>query len=216
MKKEIIISAAVDGRDKYSEIVKGLEGSIVDAGWRGDVEIYKSFPDWVIPHKSIPYAFKYQFIRRKLHDGYEKIIWLDSTMRLMPGKNILDLLLDDDGDGVIGFDNIGHPLEFYINDTAIKNIGPFDISTKQLWGGALIFDFETDTAFEVLDEIIDQIMLGSFNDDNTDRPNFRGHRHDQAVLSAILDQMGIDLLPYGVIAAPKDVTDKTVIIYGDK
>lgn len=214
MKKEIIISAAVDGREKYSEIVKELEQSIIDSGWRGDVDIYKSFPDWIIPHKSIPYAFKYQFIRRKVHQGYKKIIWLDSTMRLVPGKYILDLLLDD-GEGVVGFDNIGHPLEFYINDTAIDNIGPFNKSAKQLWGGALIFDFETDTAFEVLNEIIDQIVLGSFNDDNTARPGFKGHRHDQAVLSAIFNQMGIELLPYGIIAAPKDVTEDTYIIYGD-
>jgi hypothetical protein len=224
MKKEIIISAAVDGREKYSEIVHGLEKSIIDAGWEGDVEIYRSFPDWIIPHKVIPYSFKYQLILKKLNDGYSKVYWLDSTMRLVTDKNLSDIWKETHYAMVV-FDNIGHKLINYINDTAIKNIclEAYDItfrdpleSIKQIWGGAIFFDFNYDYAVEFLNHILNQMLVGSFNEDGTNRLNFIQHRHDQATISGLCHLYDVPILPYGYIAAPKDVTDKTFIIYGDR
>lgn len=212
--KDLIISLAVDGRESYSNFVLGLEKSITDFNWQGDVRIYKEFPDYCTPHSEVPYQFKYDLVKKALFDGYSRIWWLDSTMRL--NGNISDLFLMTDG--VVLFDNIGHPLYKYISDAAVDNIGiPKNKlkEVKQTWGGAIGLDFNTKKAEFFFGEILQQIRLGSFLESNSDRDGFVAHRHDQAVLSGLAYMNDIKLLPYGVIASKKDATEKTLIIYGE-
>jgi hypothetical protein len=212
---DLIVSMAVDGREKYSELVKELEKSIVDSNWNGDVRIYKEFPIWCTPHSEVPYKFKYDIIERAYTDGYDRIFWLDSTMRLIYGRNISDLLSQSKC-GVVAFDNLGHNLVHYINDTAVEYLGLKELEgLRQCWGGALFFDFNETEAKELFFSVLEASTSGAFNDDNTKRIGFYGHRHDQAVVSGYLYLFDIPMLDYGVIAAPKDVTDKTYIIYGD-
>jgi hypothetical protein len=42
-----------------------------------------------------------------------------------------------------------------------------------------------------------------FKDGESKRPGFVAHRHDQAVLSVLLYDFGIDLLPYGLVVHPE-------------
>lgn len=211
--KDLIISLAVDGREKYSERIVGLEKSLVN--WTGDVRIYTEFPDWCTPHQVTPYAFKYDFIKRAVNDGYRRVFWLDSIMRLIQGKNI-STLLDESATGMVAFHNLGHDLEKYINNTAIKNMYIEHLAgIMQTWGGALFFDFNRPIPTLLFEHIEEQILLGSFNDDDTERENFIAHRHDQAVISWLLHKFKVPLLPYGIIAAKKDLTDKTFVQYGD-
>lgn len=205
---DLIISAAVDGREEYTNKVKGLEGSLIH--WKGDVRIYKDkFPDWCTPHDHIPYAFKYDMIQMAINDGYEKIFWLDSSMRLLKDISTLN------NSTVTAFHNLGHDLLPYINDTAIKNLNANIGTTKQIWGGAIFFNFQSSVTKKIFNEIKIQIASGSFNDDLTNREGFISHRHDQAVLSWILHKHKVKLLPYGVLASKAHVTDKTYIQYGD-
>lgn len=211
--KDLIICLAVNGRENYQEKLMRLEESLFD--WQGDIRIFRNYPEGCRTQQEVPYAFKYDLINQARQDGYTRIFWLDSIMRLIAGKNI-SKLLDEAEHGIVAFHNLGHDLEKYINDTAIKNLGIESLEgIKQTWGGALAFDFTKDTACYVFDEIIKHIELGSFNNDNTQRENFIAHRHDQAVISYLLHTYGVKLLPYGVIAAKKDVTNETYIIYGD-
>lgn len=211
--KDLIICLAVNGRENYAERLKGLEKSL--SSWEGDVRIYKEFPEWCRPHSEIPYAFKYDLIQRAIDDGYKRIFWLDSIMRLIPGKNISQLL-DESPKGIIAFHNLGHDLEKYINNTAIRNLGIESLEgLKQTWGGAVFFDFSKDTAMYVFKDLMGEIKKGSFNDDNTQRENFIAHRHDQAVLSYLLYAYAVELLPYGIIAAKNDLTENTYVQYGD-
>lgn len=211
--KDLIISLAVDGRECYSDFVTGLEKSIVDFNWQGDVRIYKEFPKWCTPHLEVPYKFKYDLINEAIDDGYKKIWWLDSTMRL--GGDINNLW--GMADGVVLFDNIGHPLYKYISDKAVSNLGISESleNILQTWGGAVGFDFNTKVAETFFANISQQIELGSFVEGKSDREGFISHRHDQAVLSGLAYLNGVNLLPYGVIAAKKDATSETIIIYGD-
>lgn len=211
--KDLIISLSVDGRERYSERVKGLEESI-SKHWDGDVRIYKEFPEWCTHHKEIPYAFKYDLMQRALGDGYTRLLWMDSSMRLL--KNPKCLL--DNSTGIVAFDNLGHPLEHWINDTALSNLGITveDLKgVKQIWGGLTMWDFNTELANEVLTELMEQIALGSFMKDGTNRPGFKDHREDQAVLSWLLHKRSVDLLPYGVVAAKQHITNETVVQYAD-
>lgn len=217
--KDLIISLAADGRERYSQKVLKLEESIKD-NWKGDVRIYKSFPSWCTLHSMVPYKFKYDLIERAKDEGYKRIYWLDSTMRLIKGKNIVHLL-DQSKHGIVAFDNLGHPLKNYINDTAIKNLNISELDgVKQTWGGCVFWDFSKEMARLLFNSVMMQAMIGSFNEDDTatitlDRDEFIAHRHDQAVLSWLFHSAGIPLLDYGIIAAKKDVTDKTYIQYGD-
>jgi hypothetical protein len=216
MKKDLILSLAVDGRERYSEVVKGLEKSIIDANWEGDVRIYKEWPEWVTPHNEFPYYFKYDLINHAILEGYSRIYWLDAVMRLIPGKSITDLLKKS-YNGITAFHNLGHDLLPFINDTAIKNLGnPNLLDVHQCWGGAIFWDFNKPLHTNlIMDHLREQKELGSFGEDHTVREGFKAHRHDQALLSYFLLYYNIPLLPYGVIAAAKDVTDQTYIQYGD-
>lgn len=216
--KDLIICLAVNSRDNYVERLKGLEASLI--GWHGDVRIYKEFPDGCRHQSEVPYAFKYDLILMARKDGYKRIFWLDSVMRLVPFQNI-SFLLDESRHGIVAFDNLGHPLEKWINDTAIRNLEIKNLKgIKQCWGGALFFDFNKETAINVFREIMRQITIGSFNEDNTARENFNAHRHDQAVVSGLLNAYGVELLPYGKIvsaehARTKEYGNDYYIIYGD-
>lgn len=214
--RDLIISLAVDGREPYSQRVVGLERSLT-GNWKGDVRVYKSYPSWCTRHSVIPYKFKFDLIQKAVDDGYKRIFWLDSTMRILHGKNISDLL-DNSVDGVVAFHNLGHPLKAYINDTAMDNLGITEDQlegVKQIWGGCIFWDFNKETARSIFAETVEQISLGSFNDDKTNRRTFIAHRHDQAVLSWLLHKNNVELLDYGVIAAKNHLIDKTYIQYSD-
>lgn len=211
--KDLIITLAVDGREKYTEKLKGLIKTLIH--WDGDIRVYKEFPSWCTPHNQIPYAFKYDLIKKAIADGYKRIFWLDSSIRLVPGKNISQLL-DEAPMGIVAFHNLGHDLEPYINDTAINNLRIEKLAgVKQTWGGCVFYDFNKEFPNYVLGEVFRQIERGSFNDDATARHGFIGHRHDQAVLSWLFHTNEMPLLDYGVIAAKKDITEETFVQYGD-
>lgn len=216
--KPLIISIGVDGREKYSEKILKLEESL--KYWKGDIEIYKSFPEWCTNHYVVPYAFKYDLIKDAIKRGYRKIFWLDSSMRLIEERSIADLL-EQSKTGVVAFDNLGHLLANYINDTAIKNLGiETTEGVKQIWGGCTFWDFDKELPNIILSEIFEQISKGSFNNDNTRRENFVAHRHDQAVLSVLLHNHNVELLPYGTLvsaehARTKEYGNNYYFIYGD-
>lgn len=216
--KPLIISIGVDGREAYSQIIKGLEESL--KYWDGDAEIHNSFPDWCLSHKVVPYAFKYDLIRNAYRRGYRQIYWLDSSMILVEGKDITDLLSQSES-GIVAFDNLGHPLQKWINDTAIKNLKVENLEgIKQIWGGCTFWDFDKELPHLILSEVYDHINMGSFNNDNTSRENFIAHRNDQSVLSVLLHNHNIELLPYGTLvsaehARTKEYGNNYYFIYGD-
>lgn len=214
--KPLIISLSVDGRERYSEKVKGLEQSLIPFKDEFDVRIYKEFPDWVTPHSEVPYKFKYDLIKKAVGDGWKKIFWFDSSMRVL--KNPFGLLNNSEN-GVVAFHNIGHNLyPRYLSDVAETNLSiyPNDITkVESTWGGALGFDFNMSLPYWLMVELTRQIDLKSFDELGSKRDGFLNHRHDQSCLSVLFDYAKVPLLPYGVIAAKKHVTEQTYIQYGD-
>lgn len=206
-----LITLAIDGREKYTEKLSGLEASLQH--WPYDTRIYKSYPDYCTPHGVIPYKFKFDLIQQARNDGYNRIVWLDSSLRLL--QDPIALFGEE---GVFMFDNLGHPLWKYISDRALQNLALTESQLKhipQTWGGALGFDFTRDKAGEIFAEIVRQSTMGSFEEGRSKRQGFVSHRHDQSVISGVLWKAGYKLLPYGLIAAKSDVTEKTYIQYGD-
>lgn len=211
--KPLIISLAINGRDNYIEKQKKLIDTLHLAG-DCDTWILNEYPEGVTPHSEIPYKFKYDLILQAYENGYKKIFWLDSTMRLV--KNPFELL-ELSKDGIVAFDNVGHPLYKYITDLAVENLDCSEYlnNIKNTWGGALGFDFDKLSALQVLSDIIKQSEIGSFNNGTSTRDGFVAARHDQSVNSVIFHDYGIDILDYGFIAAKKHLTNNTYIQYGD-
>ena len=99
--KDVICSFSSKGRDDYNRLLLRLIDSCLEH-WKGDlliyspdhdlseyrgVKIHKGWPDPVgiksYTHQEMPYQFKTALIQKAVELGYERIIWLDSSMQVI-------------------------------------------------------------------------------------------------------------------------------------
>ncbi len=217
MKKDCLVSFSSNGREDYNKgLLRLLDSSIEH--WKGDYLIYstdheldeykgikinkglpapkeiKSFS-----HAEMPYQFKIALIQQAKEMGYERIVWLDSSMVIK--KDITDLFSDT---GISVFHNLGHPLWKYMSDSALAKLGLLEAALydiEQIWGGALFFDFRKKNAIAVFEKIKEFSVNGSFSNGGSSRLGFIAHRHDQAVMSVLVHGK-CDMYPYGTIVCP--------------
>jgi len=196
----MILSYASKGREDYPAMLKRLQESL-DKNYTGEYYLHDQTTMGDIPqpnlfeckrHSEIPYQFKYGLIQYFRERGHKRIIWLDSSFTIT--KDPFELL-----DGVMAFDNLGHPLPNYIADHAVANLGNPDINIPQTWGGAIGFDFNLEWVCNLFSEIVHHSLIGSFNEGSSSRPGFIAHRHDQAVMSVLFHKHRVPLIPYGKI-----------------
>lgn len=227
--KDVIVSFSTKGRENYNGMLLRLIDSCIEH-WKGDlliyspdhelseykgVKIHKGWPDPVgiksYTHAEMPYQFKTALIQKAIELGYERIIWLDSSMQLK--KDLTPLFRD----GITTFENLGHPTYKYLSDEAeamLKrkgflpaNIGyyPPDELEKipQIWGGAfaLNFSIKNSGVFEFFEDLKEFSVNGSFKNGGSVRGGFIAHRHDQSVMSVLVYGKS-RMLPYGQILCP--------------
>lgn len=182
-----------------------------------DVQIHHSWPDpegiQSFTHKDMPYQFKVALIQKAIELGYQRIIWLDSSMQL---KKDLTPLLDNSKTGVVTFHNLGHPVYRYLSDEAMNLLGVDDdflLDKPQIWGGAFMLDLTKRFASNFFNILRHYSVNGSFKNGTSKREGFVAHRHDQAVMSVLLSlellidntvygYTDSDMLPYGQILCP--------------
>lgn len=229
--KDVIVSFATKGRENYCGMLLRLIDSCKQH-WPGDLLIYSPDHDlneykgvtihkkWPDPegiksytHAEMPYQFKTALIQKAIELGYERIIWLDSSMQL---KKDLTPLLNNSKTGVVTFHNLGHPVYKYLSDEALEMLDVSEESINdidQIWGGAFMLDFTkpyTHRFFTVLKAFS---VNGSFKNGTSKRAGFIAHRHDQSVMSVLLSKGLLmvtyywrydysDMLPYGQILCP--------------
>lgn len=225
--KDVICSFASGGRENYNGMLLRLIDSVKEH-WNGDMLVYS--PDhWMTEYKGIkinkgwpkpkgiqsfthaemPYQFKTALIQEAIEKGYERIIWLDSSMQLK--KDLKPLF--NGINGLTFFENLGHPTWKYLSDEAFYMLerdgyfGPLpefsDLkSTKQVWGGAFAIDTNQIAANSFFNNLKEYSLNGSFKDSSSTRPGFITHRHDQAVMSVLLNEWEHTLLAYGQILCP--------------
>jgi hypothetical protein len=142
----------------------------------------------------VPYFFKFTMIQTAREQGYTEIYWIDSSIILH--KDITGL-----ASPIMAFYNLGHPLSKYISDEAVANLNciTYLSDIKQIWGGAIGFDFNQPITLVIYNKILEQAQMGSFNEGISTRKDFVAHRHDQAVMSVLFHDHKIHLLPYGKI-----------------
>jgi hypothetical protein len=220
--KDVIVSFANKGRDDYNRLLLRLIDSCKEH-WKGDLLIYSPDHDlwmyrdvpihhsWPDPegiqsftHKDMPYQFKTALIQKAIELGYERIIWLDSSMQL---KKDLTPLFDETG--LTFFENLGHPTWKYLSDYAANKIYQHDRYEEhlkkipQIWGGAFALDITKEGAKLFFEDLKRHSLDGSFLNYGSTREGFIAHRHDQAVMSVLLYLWRKYLmLPYGQILCP--------------
>lgn len=220
--KDVIVSFASKGREPYNQYLLRLIDSCIDH-WRGDVLVYSPDHDletyrgvtihkgWPQPkgvqsftHAEMPYQFKTALIQEAHEKGYERVIWLDSSMVL---KKDLTPLFDMDARGIFTFENLGHPTWKYLSDSAEEMLTRDGYihqnlyKIPQIWGGAFGIDFTKPGVYATFSELCKYSVNGSFKDGQSKRPGFIAHRHDQAVMS-LLFYNHAKMLPYGQILCP--------------
>jgi hypothetical protein len=225
--KDCLVSFSSKGRENYNKGLLRLIDSALKY-WKGDILVYspdhwleeykgitihKGLPDpqgiVSMPHSDMPYQFKTALIQKAIEMGYERVAWLDSSMVL--NKDITPLF---GSTGVGVFHNLGHDLYKYISDEAFMALGITDeqlMNIKQIWGGAFFLDFTKQNACQVFECIKEFSLNGSFREGTSSRQGFKAHRHDQAVMSALVHEK-CDMYPYGkIVCPPHDTTHE----YGD-
>lgn len=216
-----IISFASKGREDYN---KALERSIKEARkyYSGDMIYYsldqgnKEIEDVFInsglpqncpTHQEVPYAFKPYLFKEAFDKGYEQVIWIDSTIVI--NRDLEPIFKAAKNRGVVAFHNLGHNLEAWISDKAIKNTG-IDIKEDpyQIMACVVAFDISNPIGKKIFNEWFKLAQDNeSFQNNPGSSPKFKAHRHDQACLSALLWKEQIKLLPYGPLCyTPHDQT----------
>jgi hypothetical protein len=154
-------------------------------------------------HADMPYQFKPFAVWEAYEEGYNQVLWCDSTMRII--KNPEPLWNQCKELGVLAWDNEGHPLRNWISDYAVKQLGSPDISNmKQIMACCIMFDFTNPKTLPLVEDWIDGSLNNSFHPttNGSSREGFKDNRHDQAYLSALLYKYDIPIQPYGGLAYP--------------
>lgn len=215
MSKPLIISFASKGREDYHKMSENLYRSVKEHwkydylfytmdGNRDEFEGMKLTQITELPqpstwqcntHDVTPYQFKYGLIDHAREMGYDKIIWLDSSISLAkcPLK-----LLEQSNKGIMAFHNLGHETEDYISRECIKIMKSdlYEVGRSiQTWGGCIGFDFTKESAKQIFNDIVIWSKNGAFNNDASSQ----AHRHDQSVMSILFNRYGVQLYNYGHI-----------------
>ena len=223
--KKIVVNVATYGREDYPQAQDRLIYNFTENSWDGDYMMFSDKPrlhekqvmindiigSGIRPNSEVPYAFKPDSMRKAALAGYTKIMWCDSTIMML--KNLDPLFEIAAERGVVAFHNLGHDLNDYISDYAADQLGILDklkrkISISQIMACCIIFDLDNDKGNEIFTSWFDSSYhKGMFENSESWRPEFKAHRHDQAILSGLLYQHDIELCRYGMLVyEPHDRT----------
>lgn len=140
------------------------------------------------PHTVIPYKFKPAAIDKAKSLGYDLVIWADSPVHVIkPLDQAFDYLEENK---YFFFDNIGHSLGMWTNDKCLEYFGytrEQALNTKMIMACCMGFNFTDQAVSELQDEyfeLADMLYPGSWKD----------HRHDQTVMSFLLNRDGFNIL----------------------
>jgi hypothetical protein len=219
MKDKVIVSMASLGREDYREAQLNLIKSCVKAEWDGDylmrcldgycdeylgVKIHllnwprnkKYGISW--SHANMNYQFKPFAVQEAREAGYNKIIWMDSTCRMIANPEPLwDVVAER---GILAWNNLGHPVLPYTTDTAMRNLGQTVESLQgmpQIMACCMMFDFNHPQTAQIFERWVESSLDNSFHPDGTNRPGFIASRHDQVTMSILLNMFKVPIAPYG-------------------
>jgi hypothetical protein len=150
-------------------------------------------------HQNMPYQFKPFMVAEALEMGYRKIIWCDSTIRVHQNPDPLWALAAEHG--IVAWNNEGHPLEKYIPDHQLEFLKINSAKGMyQIMACCIVFDFDHPATMPIFERWIEGAKENCFHHNESKNPHYISSRHDQALLSGLMNLAGIPVQPYGGLA----------------
>jgi len=168
-------------QDKMKRIEASLKGNF-DGDFLGFTDVKQIGSP---PHKEIPYAFKPYAIQKAIDMGYDLVLWLDSPIVAI--KSIEPVFDHIKSSGYVFFNNYGHPLGKWTNDKALdyfKVTREEAMNMKQIMACCMGFSRGLLSGFYQYKSLAHELYPGSWDN----------HRHDQTVMSFILNKRGSTIL----------------------
>lgn len=184
-----------------------LERSLIYHGFEGHIQTWTNgLPPDCPPHDHTPYGMKVKAIEWAINEGYDRIMWLDSSVwAIRYPKNHFDAIAQQ---GYYMVDS-GWVCDQWTNDNCLNYFGltrdkAGDI--PMISAGILGLSMRHEIAREFFAQWKNAMNAGAFRGSWTADPNegsgdrYRGHRHDQSCASIIAHRLGM-------VAYPRDLYD---------
>ena len=231
-KKPVIVSVSSHGREDYNKAMLNLIDSkkqhcddydMLLISFDGENSIYNgekiqlgSWPNTIKfgvsdSHKHNPYQFKTFGVWAAVEMGYKKIIWCDSTIRIQKNPDVLWPLVKKQG--ITTWDNFAYPLEEWVTDKCLTWCGYKSAKDiKQIMACCMMFDIENEITLPILEEWVKSSIDGCFKSKKSSNKKFKESRHDQSVMSLLLDKNNIQINDYGDLAYPNYITKEPIFL----
>jgi hypothetical protein len=190
---------------RYLRMQERLLFSLKAVGFDGDIYAYNSekeiSPDCPL-HSDVPYGFKPYAMQNAIQDGCDIVIWMDAA--IYATKPIDGFINQIKNHGYVIFKSLGYSIGDYTSDTCLDYYGwdrarafsyPMSMACLQ---GINVHNKKAKQWFDEYFEAAQREMpyMGDwFNGENqvSQDPRVKGHRHDQSCASIICAELGMDM-----------------------
>lgn len=160
------------------------------------------FPPGSPTHDQAPYAFKPFAFEHARRVGYDRAVWMDSSLIALRRPDVVLRWLDEHG-CFLSLQKT-HMLGEWISDAALEAVGmgrEEALGLHAATAGLLALDFRSAPASEFLDRwrahALDGVSFpGAWTNERGQAsadPRVKGHRHDQAVAGALAWRLGLPM-----------------------
>ena len=209
----------------YAPLQARLVESLRRAGWSGGLLAWTQFPPGSPTHSDVPYGFKVYALREAQRQGFRTVLWLDAPCVATRAPDAVFDRIEAEGHlFVTGGELLGH----WASDRCLEDAGlsrDRALELPLLNGTFIGLDLSHERSRRWLDLLEESCRRGLFRgpwlSDHcppeirarkpgrpvgfvSDDPRCWGHRHDEAVGSAIAHRLGMAISPAGGIFDTQD------------
>lgn len=179
------------GTGRYVNGLKRLGAKCKEGGV--DCILHRDMPANAPSHGIDPYGFKLTIIEDARRRGYQKVIWMDTSVYFEGGKvpPQVERLLEEEG---VAMFHEGFWSDQWCNDACLYYFGVSREEAAAIRHGAgkvVGFNFGTKEGREFFEQWREALACGAF------RGSWKDHRHDQSCLGLIAARCGVDLVALG-------------------
>lgn len=182
----------------YIKSQKRLRETLERLKWDGGVQFWSNeLPVGSRPHLEVPYQFKPFAFWNAYLMGYRQILWMDAPIH--PNKELDSIFSRIYKNGYFVLGDPGWNNGEWCADSALTVLGldrELAFSQPHCLSGVLGFNLNIPEVFEVFQKwkhTSDQAFPGDWKNDEqqvSNHPRVRGHRHDQTAIAALAYQAG--------------------------
>lgn len=198
-----VVSFADDRTERYELGIVRLKHSLKHWMSEADFLGFRTFQEINSPtHLETPYAFKAYAIQEARNRGYDIILWCDSVVYAIKDlKPIFNYIKENN---YVFFDNTGYSIADYTSDKCLDIMDMTREEAKKLpmiMACCMGFNLQDPQVNRLLDKYVEHATTGAyegnwFNNNNEVSldPECKGHRHDQSVISILIQKEGLEVI----------------------